>query len=83
MEKVQINSIIEKFRKTSGQEYKYGADKCDYYERVADYIEDNIDTYEDDSYETEEDIIDDVKESFAQVDDFYDEEDYENMDMLD
>jgi len=79
----EIREIIEKYRRMSGQERKYGAEKCSEYERIADYIEDNIDTYEDSSYETEEDVIDDVKESLAQVDDFYSEEDYENMDMLD
>ena len=83
MEKEKIETIIEKFKRMSGQERKYGADKCAFFERIAGQIEDNIDIYEDDYYETEEDIIDDVKESFAQVDDFYDGEDYENMDMLD
>lgn len=83
MKKENIETIIEKIKKMSGQERKYGADKCAFYERVAGQIEDNIDIYEDDYYETEEDIIDDVKESFVQVDDFYDEEYYENMDMLD
>lgn len=83
MKKENIETIIEKFKRMSGQERKYGADKCAFLERVAGQIEDNIDIYEDDYYETEEDIIDDVKESFAQVDDFYDGEDYENMDMLD
>ena len=83
MEKEKIETIIEKFKRMSGQERKYGADKCAFFERVAGQIEDNIDIYEDDYYETEEDIIDDVRESFAQVDDFYDGEDYENMDMLD
>ena len=83
MKKENIETIIEKFKRMSGQERKYGADKCAFFERVAGQIEDNIDIYEDDYYETEEDIIDDVKESFAQVDDFYDGEDYENMDMID
>ena len=83
MKKENIETIIEKFKRMSGQERKYGANKCAFFERVAGQIEDNIDIYEDDYYETEEDIIDDVKESFAQVDDFYDGEDYENMDMLD
>ena len=83
MERKEIEELIEILRYKSGQERKYGADKCAFFERVAGQIEDNIDIYEDDYYETEEDIIDDVKESFAQVDDFYDGEDYENMDMLD
>lgn len=38
-------------------------------------IEDNIYTYEDDSFESEEDIINEVREAFAEVEDFYDEED--------
>ena len=44
-------------------------------------IEDNIYTYEDDSFESEEDIINDVREAFAEEDDIYDREDYENIDM--
>ena len=55
------------------------------FERVARQIEDNINIYEDDAFETEQDIIDDVKEVFEDFDDFYDfydEEDYKNMDML-
>lgn len=74
MEKEGIKNLIEKLRRKSGQEYKYGAEKCAYLERVAGQIEDDIYTYEDDRFETEEDIIEDVKETFDEVDGFYDED---------
>ena len=82
MEREDIEKLIEKLRHKSGQERRYGAEKCAYFERVAGQIEDDIYTYEDDRFETEEDIIEDVNEIFNE-DDFYTEEDYENMDMLD
>ena len=76
MNRTEIDKIIEKYRDNSEREDKYGYDKCAYFERVAGQIEDNILTYEDDFFETEEDIIDDVKESFAEVDNFGNEDDY-------
>ena len=82
MEREDIEKLIEKLRHKSGQERRYGAEKCAYFDRVAGQIEEYIDTYEDDRFETEEDIIEDVNEIFNE-DDFYTEEDYENMDMLD
>lgn len=72
MEKEQIEKIIEKFKRMSEESYKYGDEKCAYYERVAGQIEDNIYIYEDDSFETEQDIIDDVKETFEDFENFYD-----------
>lgn len=77
MERKEIKELIEKYRRMSQQERRYGAEKCAFFERVADQIEDNIYTYEDDCFETEEDIINDVKEAFAEVDDNYEREDYE------
>lgn len=72
MERKQIDELIEKYRKLSTQELKYGEEKCAYYDRLAGQIEDSFDEYLDDFYETEEDIINDIKESFYEVDDSYD-----------
>ena len=82
MERREIEKLIEKLRHKSGQERKYGAEKCAYFDRVAGQIEDDIYIYEDDRFETEEDIIEDVNETFDEYD-FYTEEDYGNLDMLD
>ena len=47
-------------------------------------LEDDIETYVDNEmFSTEEDVVNDIKELFDDVDNFYDAEDYENMDMLD
>ena len=78
MEREQIEEIIGKYQRKSSQECRYGPDKCDFFEQVADFIEDNIDEYLDDSYETEEDILFNVKEVFLESDDFYDDEDLIN-----
>ena len=78
MEREQIEEIIEKYQRKSSQERRYGADKCNFFEQIADFIEDNIDEYLDDSYETEDDILFNVKEVFLEVDDFYDDEDLFN-----
>ena len=78
MKKDQIESIIEKFKRKSSQYRRYTEDKCAYFEQVADQIEDNLFIYLDDCFETEEDILDDVKETFAEFDDFYDDEDLRN-----
>ena len=63
-------SVIDKYQKRSEQGYRYGDEKCAFYERVAEQIEDNIDNYENDIFETEQDIIDSVKEEFAEVDEW-------------
>lgn len=73
MEREEIKKLIEELRHKSGQERRYGAEKCAYFDRVADQIEDDIYSYEDDRFETEEDIIEDVRETFDEVDSFYDE----------
>lgn len=83
MNKQEIEKIVKNFIDKSQQYGKYREDEIAYYRRVAEQIEVNIEMYEDDCYETEEDIIYDVEKTFAQVDNLYDEEDYENMDMLD
>ena len=77
MNRKQIDELIEKYRKKSTQELKYGEEKCAYYDRLAGQIEESFDEYLDDFYETEEDIIDSINEQFADVDRDYnfDEED--------
>ena len=72
MERVQLNELIEKYRKMSTLELKYGEEKCAYYDRLAGQIEESFDEYLDDFYETEEDIVNDIKEQFADVDGDYD-----------
>ena len=74
MEREQIEEIIAKYQRKSSQERRYGPNKCNFFEQVADFIEDNIDEYLDDSYETEDEILFNVKEVFMEVDDFYDED---------
>lgn len=76
MEREQIEEIIEKYQRKSSQERRYGADKCFFFERIADFIEDNIDEYLD--YDSEDDILFNVKEAFEEIDDFYDDEDLIN-----
>ena len=76
MEREQIESIIEKYRRKSSQERRYGPDKCYFFEQVADFIEENIDEYLD--YDSEDDILFNVKEVFMEIDDFYDDEDLRN-----
>lgn len=77
MDRKQIDELIEKYRKKSTQELKYGEEKCAYYDRLAGQIEESFDEYLDDFYETEEDVIDSINEQFADVDRDYnfDEED--------
>lgn len=70
MERSKIQAIIDKYQKRSEQGYRYGDEKCAFYERVAEQIEDNIDIYENDLFETEKDILDSVKEDFAEVDEW-------------
>ncbi|MBR1716830.1 MAG: hypothetical protein IJ718_04315 [Paludibacteraceae bacterium] len=72
MDRKQINELIEKYRKKSTQELKYGEEKCAYYDRLAGQIEESFDEFLDDFYETEEDIIDSINEQFADVDRDYD-----------
>ena len=79
MDREQIEEIIEKYQRKSSQERRYGADKCNFFEQVADFIEDNIDEYLDDSYEREDEILFNVKEVFMEVDDFYDEDQIKNI----
>ena len=73
MDRKQIDEIIDSYRKKSTQVLKYGEERCAYFERVADQIEENTYDYYAPIYETEQDIIDDVKEIFAEVGEYFDE----------
>lgn len=85
MNKNDIIAIANKYRNMSENEFRYGAAKCAYYEQIADNIENNIFVFEDDdeNFETEEDIVEFIKEDIDSFEKFYDMEDLENMDMLD
>lgn len=82
MDKDNILDIIEKYFEMSEKEYRYGAEKCALYERIAHYLEENIDKYiEDDYFQDELELINAVKDELEEMDGFYDEEDWENMDL--
>ncbi len=85
MNKEELKQIVEKCQSLSSKYYqRNNEDKAALYERIAGQLEYNIDYYTDnESYTSEEDVVEDIKELFDEVDNFYDEEDYENMDMLD
>ena len=72
MDRKQIEEIINSYRTKSRNELKYGEEKCAYFERVANQIEENIYDYYAPIYETEKDIIEDVNEIFAETDEMYD-----------
>ncbi len=79
MTKDEILGIIAKYRRMSNQELKYGADKCALFDRIADQLEDDIEMYVDDDYfQSEREIIEDIMESFDEMDNFFDNGDWEN-----
>ena len=76
MTKEEIQEIIAKYRRMSDQELKYGADKCAMFDRIADQLEQDIDMYVDDDYfQSEKEIIEDIRELFGEHDSYFD---YEN-----
>ena len=77
MDKKELIELIDSYRKKSQNELRFGEKKCRFYDRVADHLEDSLDEYLDDDFQTEEDIIDSINEQFADVDCDYnfDEED--------
>ena len=81
MTKEEIQEIGAKYRRMSDQELKYGADKCALFDRIADQLEQDIDLYvEDECFQTEKEIIDDIVELFDEYDSFYGDEDWQNED---
>ncbi len=85
MDKDDIIAIANKYRNMSENEFRYGDAKCAYYRQIADIIENSISLFEDDdeNFETEEDIVEFIKEDIDSFENIYDMEDLENMDMLD
>lgn len=82
MNKEELQGIIEKYQRKSEDVYSSNEEKAALYERIANQLEDDIETYVDNEmFSTEEDVVNDIKELFDEVDNFYDAEDYENMDM--
>lgn len=73
MTKEKIQEIVAKYRWMSNQELTYGADKCALFDRIADQLENDIDLYVDDDYfQSEKEIIDDVVGLFDEYDRHYD-----------
>jgi len=67
MQREEIERIIDKYRKLANA--SCDDDKIYQYERFADFVEDNIEIYEDDEYcETEEHLMDNFNEVEAEVD---------------
>lgn len=84
MNKEELQGIIEKYQRKSERVYPSNEEKAALYERIVNQLESDIDTYVDNEmFSTEEDVVNDIKSLFNEVDNFYDAEDYENMDMLD
>ena len=84
MNRQELEGIVEKYQELSSRTYPHNEEKASLYERIASHLDDNIEDYIDDEYFTsEKDVVNDIKVLFGEIDHFYDEEDYENMDMLD
>ena len=84
MKKEELQGIIEKYQRKSEHVYPSNEENAALYERIANQLENDIETYVDNElFSTEEDVVSDIKDIFDEVDNFYDAEDYENMDMLD
>ena len=82
MTKEEIQEIIAKYRRKSDQEQKYGADKCAMFDRIADQLEQDVELYvDDDFYQSEKEIIDDIVELFDDHDKYFGEE--EELDARD
>ena len=82
MKKEELQGIIEKYQRKSEHVYPSNEEKAALYERIANQLEDDIETSVDNEmFSTEEDVVNDIKELFDEVDNIYDAEDYENMDM--
>lgn len=77
MTKDEILGIIAKYRRMSNQELKYGADKCALFDRIADQLEDDIEMYVDDDYfQSEREIIEDITGLFDEYDSSFGNEDW-------
>lgn len=83
MTKEELLEIVAKYRRMSDKEMKYGADKCALFDRIADQLEDDIEMYvDDDSFQSEKEIIDDILELFDEHDNSFGEEELDNHECL-
>lgn len=84
MTKDELLEVVAKYRRMSDKEMKYGADKCALFDRIADQLEDDIEMYvDDDRFQSEREIIEDILELFDDYDSFLDdEEESENDEYL-
>ena len=72
MTKEEIQEIVAKYRRMSNQELEYGEEKCALFERIADQLEADIDLYvDDDCFQSEKEIIDDIVELFDDYDKYF------------
>ena len=78
MTQAEIQEIVAKYRQMSHQELEYGEEKCALYERIADQLEQDIDLYVDDEcFQSEKEIIDDIIELFNDYDKYFNDDDWE------
>ena len=69
MNKEELQGIIEKYQRKSERVYPSNEEKAALYERIANQLEDDIETYVDNEmFSTEEDVVNDIKELFDEVD---------------
>lgn len=79
MERKQLESLIVKYLKLSEEaEMKGDSDKAARYEHFADDLEYNIDIYEDDYYETEEELLESYRNIYGEslnsiIDEYFEE----------
>lgn len=74
MKKEKLEELIKKCRKMSTQLSKYGEEECAFFDRAANQIEECVSDYLDDNFESEEDVLYNVKELFDEFDNFYEDE---------
>jgi hypothetical protein len=68
----EIQEIVAKYRRMSNQELEFGDEKCALFERIADQLEADIDLYvDDDCFQSEKEIIDDIVELFDDYDKYF------------
>ena len=77
MTKDELLEVVAKYRRMSDKEMKYGADKCALFDRIADQLEDDIEMYVDDDYfQSEREIIEDITGLFDEYDSSFGNEDW-------
>ena len=72
----EIQEIVAKYRQMSNQELEYGEEKCALFEKIADQLEQDIALYVDDElFQSEKEIIDDIVELFDNYDRYFNNDD--------